>query len=176
MSFMDDLLDAADRALQTQNSNLNEAITLVQNGASLPKILAAKKEALRWSYNVSFAFTGEMDPEMAQQVARGSRNAGPADALRHCYLAALLARDIGYSDALDVLTAHESNADYGTPASRMDLHNNAVGVEIGVRLKAASDTDLQTAVMDAFLHGQLRVVDAANGNKLVPTKSLTFGR
>ncbi|MBR0650546.1 hypothetical protein GXW78_12800 [Roseomonas terrae] len=176
MSFMDDLMAAADSALRSQGSNLIEAVTLVSKATSLPKLLDARKEALRWSYNVSFAFTGEMDPDTAGQVAFNSRNAGPGDALRHCYLSAMLARDLGYTDALEVLVAHEMNGEFGSPASQMDLFNNAVGLEIGVRLKAASDSDLQSAVMDAFLHGRLRVVDAANGNKLVPTRSLTFGR
>ena len=101
---------------------------------------------------------------------------GPADALRHCYLSAMLGRDLGYADALLVLVTHEMNEEWGSPASRMDLFNNAVGIEIGVRMRNASDNDLQEATMNAFLQGRLRVVGKANGNALVPTKSLTFGR
>ena len=176
MSFMDDLTDLANSVLGHAGTNVDEASVITVNATSLPKLLAAKDEALRWSWNVSFAFTGGMDPAMAKDVARESRNAGPADALRHCYLAAMLARDLGYEDALTVLVAHEMNEEWGSPASRMDLHNNAVGLEIGVRMKTASEGDLQEATMNAFLQGRLRVVDKANGNALVPTKSLTFGR
>lgn len=176
MSFMDDLTELANSVLKHAGTNVYEASVITVNATSLPKLLPAKEEALRWSRNVSYAFTSEMDPAMAAAVARESRNAGPADALRHCYLSALLARDLGYEDALTVLVAHEMNAEWGSPASRMDLHNNAVGLEIGVRMKTASEGDLQEATMNAFLQGRLRVVDKANGNALVPTKSLTFGR
>ncbi|WP_198370541.1 DUF6973 domain-containing protein [Roseomonas rosulenta] len=176
MSFMEDLVTLANRALATQGSNVAEAAVIITKATSLPKLLAAKEEATRWSLAVSYAFTGDMEASEADQVARASRNDGPADALRHCYLSAMLARDIGYSDALEVLIAHEMNAAWGSPSSQMDLHNNAVGLEIGVRLKSASDNDLKDAVMGAFLQGRLRVLDKANGNKPVPTHSLTFGR
>lgn len=177
MSFMEDLTNLANQALGTQGSNLAEAATIITNITSLPKLLAAKEEATRWSRNVSYAFTGGMDQSEAEAVAFASRGQeGPADALRHCFLAAMLARDIGYTDAMQVLVAHEMNAAWGTPASRMDLHNNAVGLEIGTRMKAASDVDLQVATMDAFLQGRLRVLDHNDGDKLVPTRSLTFGR
>ncbi|MBR0682514.1 hypothetical protein GXW74_18630 [Roseomonas eburnea] len=176
MSFMDDLIEAANGLLRHAGTNAHEAGAIVLNATSLPKLLAARKEALRWSRNVSYAFTAEMDEEEAEETASASRNAGPADALRHCYLSAMLGRDLGYEDALLVLTTHEMNAEWGSPASRMDLFNNAIGIEIGVRSKTASDGDLQEATMNAFLQGRLRVVDKANGNVLVPTKSLTFGR
>lgn len=176
MSFMDDLLEVANGVLRHAGTNAYEASAIVVNATALPRLLRAKEEALRWSFNVSFAFTSEMEAEQAKEVARESRNAGPADALRHCYLSAMLGRDIGYEDALTVLVAHEMNSEWGSPASQMDLFNNAVGLEIGVRMKTASDGDLQEAVMNAFLHGRLRVVDKANGDVLVPTKSLTFGR
>lgn len=176
MSFMDDLAALANEALGSQGSNLAEAGTILSKATSLPKLLAAKEEATRWSRAVSFAFTDDLSAEEADAVARASRNEGPADALRHCCLAAMLARDLGYTDALEVLVAHEMNAAWGSPASQMDLFNNAVGLEIGVRMKAASDLDLQMATMDAFLQGRLRVLDHANGDRLVPTRSLTFGR
>ena len=177
MSFMDDLANLANQALQSRGSNLVEAATILSKATSLPKLLAAKAEATRWSRNVSYAFTSGMEQSEADAVALASRNEeGPADALRHCFLSAMLARDLGYTDAMDVLVAHEMNDDWGSPASRMDLFNNAVGLELGTRMKAASDVDLQVASMDAFLQGRLRVLDHNDGDKLVPTRSLTFGR
>jgi len=176
MSFMDDLVQVANGVLRRAGTNVTEIGAIAANAASLPKLLAAREEALRWSYNVSYAFTSEMETEDKERTALASRNEGPADALRHCYLSAMLGRDIGYEDALLVLASHEMNDQWGTPASRMDLYNNAVGLEIGVRMKSASDADLQEATMNAFLQGRLRIVDKANGNVLVPTKSLTFGR
>ena len=175
MSLMDELAALANEKLGVHGSNLTEVATLLSKATSLPKLLAAKNEATRWSRNVSFAFTEGLDD--AENIALASRNAeGPADALRHCFLAAMLARDLGYTDAMDVLVAHEMNAAWGSPASQMDLVNNAVGLEIGTRMKAASDVDLQVAALDAFLQGRLRVLDHNDGDKLVPTRSLTFGR
>lgn len=176
MSFADDLMQTANALLEKKNSNLTEAMVLIANPASLPKILRAKEEAERWSRAVSYAFTDDLPRHEADAVAKSSRNDGPADALRHCYLAAMLGRDLGYTEALTLLTAHEMNSKFGTPASNMDLHNNAVGLEIGVRMKAASDLDLSMATVDALLQGRLRVLDKANGDRLVPTRSLTFGR
>lgn len=177
MSFLEDLVSQANQALHRKyRTNVFEIATIGSKATSLPRLLDAKKEAERWSKAVSFAFTDDMTTGEAEVVARASRNEGPADALRHCFLAAMLARDLGYTDALEVLVAHEMNPEWGSPACQMDLHNNAVGLEMGVRMKAASDLDLQVATMDAFLQGRLRVLDKANGNRLVPTKSLTFGR
>jgi hypothetical protein len=176
MSFADDLMQAANALLEKKRSNITEAMVLIANPASLPKILRAKEEAERWSRDVSYAFTDDLPRDVAHKVAKASRTNGPADALRHCYLAAMLGRDLGYTEALTLLTAHEMNSEFGTAPSRMDLHNNAVGLEIGVRMKTASDTDLTVAVVDAFLQGRLRVLDKADGDKLVPTRSLTFGR
>lgn len=176
MSFADDLFVIANRVLKQHNSNAFEAATILSKVTSLPELLRAREEALRWSRAVSYAFTEDLPRHEADAVAKASRNDGPADALRHCYLAAMLGRDLGYSDALEILVAHEMDEKLGTPASNMDLHNNAVGLEIGVRLKAASDLDLSVATVDAFLQGRLRVLDKANGDRLVPTRSLTFGR
>lgn len=176
MSFMEDLVALANRAVAPLGTNASELAIIATKATSLPKLMAARNEALRWSRNVSYAFTGDMETSEAEQVALDSRNAGPADALRHCFLSALLARDLGYSDALEVLVAHELNAEWGSPASQMDLHNNAVGLELGVRMKGASDVDLQVATLDAFLQGRLRVLDKMDGNRLVPSRSLTFGR
>jgi hypothetical protein len=177
MSSLDDLTAEADRILHRQfRTNVAELATVMMKATSLPKLLAARKEAEFWSRSVSFAFTDDLSPEEAKTVARESRNEGPADALRHCFLAAMLARDLGYTDALEVLVAHEMNPEWGSPASQMDLLNNAVGLEIGVRMKGASNLDLQMAAVDALLQGRLVVVDKKNGNRLVPARSLTFGR
>ena len=47
--------------------------TIVINVTSLPKLLAAKAEATRWSRNVSYAFTDGMAPSAAEATAYASR-------------------------------------------------------------------------------------------------------
>lgn len=176
MSIEDDLFRAANTlSTRVLGKNIFEVSVVMMNVQHYGGLAAARDEALRWSRNVSFAFTKGPGDEEAEEQARESRNEGPADALRHAYLAALVTRDCGYNTALQVLTAHEMDSNFGSLASQMDLHNNAAGMAIGMRKPGASDLDLGMAVMEAFLHGQLLVLDKRQ-NRLVPTKSLTFGR
>lgn len=61
----------------------------------------------------------------------GNRRNTPGDAFRHCFWSALLARDIGYASALRYTNAHEAFPDNPPDEKAMDLHNNAVGLNIG---------------------------------------------
>jgi hypothetical protein len=56
---------------------------------------------------------------------------GRGDAFRHCYLSALLTRDVGAESALELTSLHEDWC--GNPEAErvMDLHNNAIGIAIG---------------------------------------------
>jgi hypothetical protein len=53
----------------------------------------------------------------------------------------------------------------------MDLHNDRIGLEIGTRMKGATEVDLQAEVLRALFGGQLLVIDKAT-KALVPTRSL----
>ncbi len=168
MSIEDDLLETANRvSSRVLGKNIFEIGAAIMNVTRYGGLAAARDEALRWSRNVSFAFTGGPGDPVAEEQAHGSRNEGPADALRHACLAALITRDCGYTTALEILTAHEMDGNFGSLASQMDLHNNAAGMATGLRRPGASDTDLQVEVLDAFLHGRLLVHDKAQG-RLAP--------
>jgi hypothetical protein len=79
-----------------------------------------------------------------------------SDASRHCFWSAILTRDIGYQYALAFTTAHETSPT-NPPAERaMDLHNNAVGLEIG--RQGGSDPSLSNACMAAWKAGRLKVL------------------
>ncbi len=54
-----------------------------------------------------------------------------SDAFRHCFWSAILARDLGYKNALHFTTAHESDPANPPGEKTMDLHNNGVGLAIG---------------------------------------------
>jgi hypothetical protein len=54
-----------------------------------------------------------------------------SDAFRHCFWAAILARDIGYEGAIAFTSAHESPPNNPVVERTMDLHNNFKGAEIG---------------------------------------------
>lgn len=77
------------------------------------------------------------------------------DAFRHCYWSAMLCRDLGYMAALRYTSAHESFA--GNPAREkaMDLHNNAVGLTIG--LAGGPNQIISKRCADAMRSGKLKV-------------------
>lgn len=54
-----------------------------------------------------------------------------SDAFRHCFWSALLARDLGYNNALQFTNAHESSPKNPPKEKSMDLHNNSIGLTIG---------------------------------------------
>lgn len=55
----------------------------------------------------------------------------PADAFRHAYATALLARDIGAPNAKYITDMHEMSSNNPPDQRAMDLHNNSVGLRIG---------------------------------------------
>ena len=79
-----------------------------------------------------------------------------SDAFRHCFWSALLARDIGYSGALQFTTAHESWPLNPAAEKKMDLHNNLVGLSIG-RVGATNQVISQRC-MAALMTGKLKVL------------------
>lgn len=70
----------------------------------------------------------------AETKARFGRNGhnDKSDAFRHCFWSALLARELGYAKALTFTTAHESSPTNVPAEMAMDLHNNRVGLHIGL--------------------------------------------
>lgn len=58
----------------------------------------------------------------------------PADAFRHAYASALLARDIGWRGAKYVTDLHETTVGNPPDERDMDLYNNSVGIQIGMTL------------------------------------------
>ena len=146
---------------------------------------SARDEALRWSWAVSYSFTSELSQDQADSVAEISRNDGPADALRHCYWSALLASQLAYNDAMRVVMTHEFGRTEGSLASKMDIHNNSVGLRIGVANKrtqgaspegiATNEGNIREAVMNAFLNAQLYVL-SKDKSRLEPSRSLLQAR
>ncbi|MBX6376689.1 MAG: hypothetical protein IRZ13_20985 [Acetobacteraceae bacterium] len=55
----------------------------------------------------------------------------------------------------------------------MDIENDRVGLEIGTRMKGASEVDLQMEVLKALFSGKLVYIDKKT-NRLAPTRSLTM--
>lgn len=110
-----------------------------------------------------------MYPEHALVIKRAVENASvetmrrfvgvthndAGDAFRHCYWSAILCRDLGYMAALRYTSAHESFAGNPGPEKAMDLHNNAVGLTIG--LAGGPDQIISNRCADAMRSGKLKV-------------------
>lgn len=93
--------------------------------------------------------------ETTRRFGRNGHN-DKSDAFRHCFWSALLARDIGYANALLFTTAHESSPTNDPAAKQMDLFNNGVGLHIG-RGKGA-DSILSARCMAALASGRLKIL------------------
>jgi hypothetical protein len=78
--------------------------------------------------------------ESRRRFPGAGQHNGNGDAFRHCYWSALLARDIGASNARDFTTAHEAYSDNPPGERAMDLHNNGIGIGLGT---GSSETNEQ---------------------------------
>ncbi len=85
-----------------------------------------------------------------------NRRNDKSDAFRHCFWSAILAKDIGYKHALEFTTAHESAPKNDPHEKIMDLHNNAIGVHIG--LSKQSNKTLSEYCFNALMAGRLKVL------------------
>ncbi len=84
---------------------------------------------------------------------------GKGDAFRHCYWSALLTRDIGVSNTKSFTDAHENDPKNPLDEKQMDLHNNSVGMMIGLANKKASDKELADLCEKALKNGRLKVLN-----------------
>ena len=94
--------------------------------------------------------------ETKNRFGFNSRN-DKSDAFRHCYWSAFLSRDIGYENALAFTTAHESSLKNVPSEKVMDLHNNLVGLRVG--LSMADNSTLSKYCNDALLADRLKVIN-----------------
>ena len=78
-----------------------------------------------------------------------------ADAFRHAYFSALLARDMGVDNAQELTDAHEAYGDNPAGERQMDLANNAVGIRIGGANPNGSNVRLQNEVLAELNAGRL---------------------
>lgn len=79
-----------------------------------------------------------------------------SDAFRHCFWSAMLARDLGYLNALRFTSSHESDPRNPPQEKAMDLHNNSVGLSIG--MSGGNNDNLSSLCMSALLTGKLKVI------------------
>ena len=76
---------------------------------------------------------------------------GKADAFRHAYWNALMARRTTPAFAELFATAHETGSANAPAASAMDLHNNALGRQVAAQLASASEDELMQVLLQQSL-------------------------
>lgn len=103
------------------------------------------------SYKISECKNKAMT-ETRKRFGHNGRN-DKSDAFRHCYWSALLAREIGYQQALEFTKLHESVPGNDLKEKAMDLHNNSVGVDIG--RNGGADEILSIKSMEALKQRKL---------------------
>ena len=127
-----------------------------------------------------------------QDLIGNDNNGGHLDAFKHSFWMAQLTQGIGKRAAMSLGKAHEKG-NYRTykksdledgllpdkQSTDMDLHNNTVGNNIGIRYKKASKLLVIQLVLDSLQNGNLKVLlKDNNGNfldcqqKRIPLDSL----
>jgi hypothetical protein len=82
-----------------------------------------------------------------------------SDAFRHCFWSAILSRDIGSWWAKAFTDAHETKPGQPAEEKEMDLHNNAVGLELGFYYFIPDSNDsLSNQCFKALQDGKLKVI------------------
>ncbi len=97
--------------------------------------------------------------ETIQYFGVNGRN-DKSDAFRHCFWSAILARELGYHNALQFTNAHESDPRNLSDEKAMDLHNNSTGLSIG--RTGGNNNFLSGRCMAALLNGKLKVIKKAD--------------
>lgn len=165
--------EAENRLEELQDMNLPPKLT---RGSSNNKYLVNAKEV-----SLSIAAVGAINTAKAKIDAdkavkatansglSGSHN-GRADAFRHAYWNALMAKNIGTTNAVCVASIHEAVAASPKIQKDMDLHNNKKGRDAYNSLrnvgKSTSDSSLITRVKNDISQGQMKYI---KDGKLIAT-------
>ena len=89
---------------------------------------------------------------------------GRGDALRHCYLSALLFRNRGEDFATDFMNAHEEVGGNPPAEEAMDRFNNAVGRHIAFKNPNATEEEIGELCAMAVLAGRTQVLSGPGKN------------
>lgn len=142
------------------NQSLQNECIFRQRGV-VTKLTPAEKAFLILNSNLIGIIKADADKASLESLYRfpKGQNGGPGDAYRHCYWSALLTRDIGERKALEFTNAHENWCGNPPKDKKMDLHNNAIGIEIG-KSQAKNIPDLILAMLckKALEKGLLKII------------------
>lgn len=90
---------------------------------------------------------------IAMNTGLPGRRGGPQDAFRHTYACAVVTKYISPKVVMFVTQVSERNKE--SPFDQMDMHNNMIGLKIGL-----SSKNLYQAVKQAVAEGQINAQDS----------------
>lgn len=99
------------------------------------------------------------EAEAIRRFNKSQLHNGAGDAFRHCYGSALLARDLGYSEAKRITDNHEKTIGQPISEKKMDIFNNNVGLAIGRNCPHATNSMLANKCYAAYKAGKLQICD-----------------
>lgn len=138
--------------LYDQWSHLTPAEKAVIAAMAANPLTAVKIPFIKLSKDTAFN-------ETTRRFGRNGHN-DKSDAFRHCFWSAILSRDIGFYWAKAFTTAHESAPGQPPEEMEMDLHNNAVGLDIGFFLFIPdSNPTISDKCFKALQNGELKVLN-----------------
>jgi len=123
------------------------------------------------AYTISQEAENIKDSIAKHDIIGNDNNGGHLDAFKHSYWMARLTQDIGKRAALSLGEAHEKG-NYKSfkkrkledgllpdkPSSDMDLYNNIIGINIGIKNKITSKKVLIQKVLNSLQHGRLMIL------------------
>lgn len=132
------------------------ALTLYKH---LRRLTPVEQSYLRRNPHHALTIYEAQDAAYTETQRRFGRNGhnDAADAFRHCFWSALLARELGFQAALRFTNAHEAYPQNPLGEKRMDVHNNRVGLNIG-RAKGTNQA-ISLRCMAALRSGQLKIIE-----------------
>lgn len=123
------------------------------------------------AYKTSLEAVRVSDSIRQTDLLDGDSNGGQVDAFRHAYWMATLAQEIGRRSAKSLGKAHEKGnykqfkkgklEDGAVPdaqASAMDLHNNAMGIELYKKHKKGTKKEYIALVLAKIRNGDLKIL------------------
>ena len=123
------------------------------------------------AFRISILAEHATDSIFKTNLQDNDRNGGQVDAFRHAFWMAMLAQKIGKRSAKNLGKAHEkgnykqfkkNKLEDGTlpdaPSSKMDLHNNNIGIETYKANKKATRIEYISLILKKIKSGELKIL------------------
>ena len=139
------------------------------------KNLKKSEKDFLWAHPIAAAtFNSNANAALAEANKRfgpSTLHNGSGDAFRHCFWAAMNARDESADLAKQFGDAHEDFVGNPKDEKKMDLHNNGMGYKLGAENWGASDRHLAVLCVEAWAGKKLVQIDEYGLKDLIYSNS-----